>query len=163
MAPPTMNAHLHHRLWPLVALMLRFLSLLSYCLSASESRAHDLLERLVEHVAHEVGVVRQMRRDDVQHEHMRMHQSAHELQLERLPAEVSAGRARHDVPLLRSAVGDEREPVLRARRAAHVSARDAWARARAGARARRRARRLGARARARLGVKSRLEVGTNQN
>ena len=45
--------------------------------------AHDLLERLVEHVAHEVGVVRQMRRDDVQHEHMRMHQSAHELQLER--------------------------------------------------------------------------------
>ena len=36
---------------------------------------------------------------------MRMHQSAHELQLERLPAEVSAGRARHDVPLLRSAVG----------------------------------------------------------
>ena len=60
-----MNAHLHHRLWPLVALMLRFLSLLSYCLSASESRAHDLLERLVEHVAHEVGVVRQMRRDDV--------------------------------------------------------------------------------------------------
>ncbi len=33
-------------------------------------------------------VVRQMRRDDVQHEHMRMHQSAHELQLERTHADV---------------------------------------------------------------------------